>query len=376
MASIALGTPRTASTPVASDATAPSRVALLSILGFWAFYFLLNTFKMSLGDETDQLYFAQRRAIVSVAGMGLTAILWMILRAVEHGSTRRLVATVFLAAIPITYAYASINYAAFYVVAPPESVLQDIATAHAKYRSPFHMILGTAVGWYFFIVAWGVLYIALAYAAKVQHAERRAAEFRALAQTAQLRALRYQVNPHFLFNTLNVLSSLVLRQQNDEAEAMIMNLSTFFRTSLAADPEEDVSLADEIQLQQLYLEIERVRFPERLAVTIDVAPGLERAKVPGLILQPLVENAIKYGVSRSTRPVTVLIRAHANDGRLHLVVEDDGEGGEGATPGHGVGLRNVCNRLEARFGDHAGCLRGPRAGGGFRVELILPLAHD
>jgi len=165
---------------------------------------------------------------------------------------------------------------------------------------PLAMITESAVSWYFFIVAWGVLYVALSYAAKVGHAERRAAAYRSEAQAAQLRALRYQINPHFLFNTLNSLSTLVLRQRTQEAERMIMNLATFFRTSLTNDPSADVPLSDEIRMQRLYLDIEQIRFPERLSVVVDVPEELENAHVPGLILQPVVENAIKHGVARSS----------------------------------------------------------------------------
>ena len=361
----------------AADAVRVSwRVAALSIIGFWLFYFLMNSLKNWLGHMPDQLWMMERRAIVSIAGMGLSAMLCLILREADRGSTRLLLATAFLASVPITIAYATINHAAFYVVAPVESVLVELAEKPLEERNPVSMILWAASGWYFFIVAWAVLYVALSYAAKVQFAERRAAQYRAEAQTAELRALRYQVNPHFLFNTLNSLSSLVLGRREDEAERMIMNLSNFFRTSLTADPANDVSLAEEIKLQQLYLDIERVRFPERLNIEIDVPPELENARIPGLILQPLVENAIKYGVSRSTHPVTVSIAARALDGRIRLVVEDDGNTSGAPEPGHGVGLRNVCDRLDARFGRAARCESGPRKQGGWRVVLTMPLLFD
>jgi two-component system LytT family sensor kinase len=244
----------------------------------------------------------------------------------------------------------------------------------------WHQIVDAALNWYFFIVAWAILYIALSYAGKVRLAERNAAAYRAEAQSAQLRALRYQVNPHFLFNTLNSLSTLVMRQRSEEAERMIINLSNFFRTSLTTDPTEDVPLVDEIRMQRLYLDIEQVRFPERLQVVLDVPVELENAAVPGLILQPVIENAIKYGVARSTRPVTVTIRAKADEGRLLLSVEDDGvaDTGPGGQPvgkvqGNGVGLRNVCDRLAARFGADAACQYGARPNGGFAVDLAMPL---
>jgi LytS/YehU family sensor histidine kinase len=209
-------------------------------------------------------------------------------------------------------------------------------------------------------------------------AEREAAGYRAAARDAELRALRYQVNPHFLFNTLNSLSSLILKERPDEAEQMLLNLSTFFRTSLTADPTEDVPLAEEIRLQRLYLDIEAVRFPERLKVDFSVPPSLQKACVPCLILQPLVENAIKYGVSRSKRPVTVFISAREDSHGLVLTVEDDGEPvtEDNVHKGTGVGLRNVTDRLRARFGEEASCRYGALPDGGFSVTLFMPLIRN
>ncbi len=252
----------------------------------------------------------------------------------------------------------------------------DIYKEHDK--SVLAQIADQALNGYFFFAAWGALFLALSYAAAVRDAERQAASYRAAARDAELRALRYQVNPHFLFNTLNSLSTLILKDSRDEAEKMILNLSTFFRTSLTADPTEDVVLAEEIRLQRLYLDIEAIRFPDRLLVEIHVPPALEDVRVPCLILQPLVENAIKYGVSRSRRPVTLRITAREDSHGLVLSVEDDGDPlAEGEAPaGTGVGLRNVSDRLRARFGEEASCRFGPLPNGGFGVTLFMPLIRN
>jgi signal transduction histidine kinase len=244
-----------------------------------------------------------------------------------------------------------------------------------KEMSVTAQIADQAMNGYFFFIAWGALFLALSYAAAVRNAEREAANYRTAARDAELRALRYQVNPHFLFNTLNSLSSLVLKDNRDEAEQMILNLATFFRTSLTADPTEDVLLSEEIRLQRLYLDIEAVRFPQRLIVDIAIPPSLLTACVPCLILQPLVENAIKYGVSRSKRPVTVRISAREDSHGLVLTVEDDGDpmtDGESGK-GTGVGLKNVTDRLRARFGEDAACRYGPLANGGFSATIFMPL---
>ena len=362
-----------ASQPV--DRRTHVRVVILSIIGFWLFYFIFNTFRAWLGDADDQFDMATRRTVVALCGMLLSAMLWAVLRQCEHLSTTWLVSVAFLASITLSLGYAAINYTAFYLVNPAESTLIERVKYPEKDHGAWHQIVDSALGWYFFILAWAILYVALTYALKVRVAERSAAAYRAEAQTAQLRALRYQVNPHFLFNTLNSLSSLVLANRVAEAETMILNLANFFRTSLTADPTEDILLSEEMTMQRLYLDIERARFPERLLVDIDVPDALQNARVPGMLLQPLVENAIKYGVSRSTRPVSVKIRAFAEPDTLHLIVEDDGDAGGLIMPGHGVGIKNVCDRLATRFGDASACLRGPRIGGGWRVELALPLSY-
>ena len=358
----------------------PIRTAVRSIVGFWLFYFVINTVRMAIADAPSQWGMVERRVAVSLTGMLLTGLLCLFLRRLDDKPTRPIVSIAFLASLPVSFAYSFVNYAAFYIVHPLESDLKELQAMGPEKHVMWHDLVDGALTWYFFIVAWAVLYIAMSYAHKVRIAERSAAAYRAEAQTAQLRALRYQVNPHFLFNTLNSLSTLVMRQRGDEAERMIINLSNFFRTSLTTDPTEDVPLSDEIRMQRLYLDIEQVRFPERLQVVVDVPAGLEDAAVPGMILQPLIENAIKYGVARSTRPVTVAIRATASEDRLYLSVEDDGDADPGAaggpvdtTQGHGVGLRNVCDRLAARFGAEATCHYGARPRSGFGVDLAMPL---
>jgi two-component sensor histidine kinase len=232
------------------------------------------------------------------------------------------------------------------------------------------------LGRYFLLLAWAAIYLALANAQQARAAERREGDYRRAAQAAELRSLRYQVNPHFLFNTLNSLSALVLTGKQDAAERMIQTLSTFYRRSLTSDSTGDVSLEEEIGLQRLYLEIEAVRFPDRLRTVIDVPTGLLAAQVPGMILQPLVENSIKYGVAVSRHPVTVTITAGLDKGKLVLTVSDDGPGGASAQDGCGIGLANVRDRLHARFDGRASLSAGPRPEGGHATVIRLPLRED
>jgi len=239
-------------------------------------------------------------------------------------------------------------------------------------------IADSSVTWFFFFAAWSAFYLATLAQAQALGAQRRAAQAEAAARAAQVRALRYQVNPHFLFNTLNSLSSLVMTGRAEKAEEMLLALSTFFRTSLSVDPSADVTLAEEIDLQRLYLDIEKVRFPSRLRVEIDIPQELESARLPALVLQPLVENAIKYGVSPTKEKVTLRIEARPlGDGRFSITVTNTGKPGahpeRDVADSTGVGLTNVCQRLNARFGAQAKCEFGPLPKGGYQVHLTLPL---
>jgi two-component system LytT family sensor kinase len=244
-----------------------------------------------------------------------------------------------------------------------------------KYPSVEGALLYQSFYWYLFYFAWTTAYLAMCYSMTVRQHERHASLLKAQAHDAQMRALRYQINPHFLFNTLNSIATLIDEDQS-RAEAMVLNLSEFFRSSLAVDPTADVRLGDELGLQQLYLEIERVRFSDRLAFDIDCPSELAEAQVPSLILQPLVENAIKHGVSRSEAKTTIVIEARRTGDMLRIAVRDDARRAKAKRPfdqGTAVGLANVRSRLEARYGERFSLRSGALAPHGFEVSLELPL---
>ena len=351
------------------------RVALLSILGFWTFYFVLATARAAINEMPAQHEMIVRRLIVTLIAMGLTGLLCLLIHRYRTASTGRLITIAVLASIPISLAYATVNHIAFYSFPLSSQLDWDGMPMQPAHKSAFVMIGSAALEWYFFILAFAVMWIAFLYAGKVRDAERAAASYARAAQEAELKALRYQVNPHFLFNTLNSLSSLVMRGRGEEAERMILNLATFFRASLTRESAEFVPLAEELRLQLLYLDIEKVRFPERLIVKVAVPEQLMDVLVPALILQPLVENAIKYGVSRSQRPVTITIAAETMGERLEIYVRDDGEPmpGTASAQGCGVGLENVRQRLKASFGEAGTCVSGAPSAGGWLVRLGMPL---
>lgn len=353
------------------------KVAFLSVLGFWLFYFMIVTLRAAVLEFPAQGEMLWRRAVVTAFGVGITIGLYAMLRLVERRPLATRISVAFLGAIPCAFALAMFNYYVFNVY-DQGSLFEDQELYDKMMQvEPYAIVLEVAVSRFFFLVSWAMLYLALSYASEVRGAERRAARYAQAAQQAELRSLRYQVNPHFLFNTLNSLSSLVLRNRPDEAEAMIMNLSTFYRTSLTGDPLDDVPLSEEVRLQNLYLDIEAVRFPDRLVSKIDIPDSVMNCCVPGLILQPLVENAIKYGVSRAKRPVTIAITAHEAEGRLYISVSDDGDKiDDNGDHGSGIGLVNVRDRLDARFGEAAAIQWSVRDEGGFEVSLVMPVVRQ
>jgi signal transduction histidine kinase len=370
---------RPADEPGRDPGAASGRMAFASIVGFWLVYFVLATARAAVTELPAQNEMLLRRALVTLAAMALTGLLYALLRRFDEARTGRLLTVAFAASVPLAFAYATVNYIAFYGFPIAEHLdlqLEKHGGAPNMAETPLSIITASALEWYFFIAAWAVMWVALSYSAKVRRFEREAAELRQAAQAAELRALRYQVNPHFLFNTLNSLSSLVMRDRREEAEQMILNLSTFFRASLTRSGDENVPLSEEVRMQLLYLDIEKVRFPERLVVKVAVPDRLGDALVPALILQPLVENAIKYGVSRSQRPVTVTIAADQVGDKLELWVRDDGEASPTmAEAGCGVGIPNVEARLKAAYGVAGDCVAGRPSVGGWLVRLTMPLVR-
>lgn len=192
---------------------------------------------------------------------------------------------------------------------------------------------------------------------------------------ARLNALRMQLDPHFLFNALNTISSHVERDPR-LTRRMIEHLGDLLRMSLETKDRQEVPLAEEVAFLDHYLEIQRIRFGNQLEVTVDVAPEVRYAMAPSLVLQPLVENAIRHGISKRASGGTIQVSARAEEGRLVLRVEDDGAGlPQGWTLEHsaGLGLSVTRERVEALYGDEAAISVLRRPGGGTVVELKLPL---
>ena len=189
---------------------------------------------------------------------------------------------------------------------------------------------------------------------------------------ARLQALRTQINPHFLFNAMNSIAMLVRRGDGPRAVTMIAGLSDLLRDVLQDRPEQEVRLRDELAFLTRYLSVEEVRFSDRLQVAVDAEESLLDAYVPNLVLQPLVENAIKHGISRRASAGHLTISAERRNGTLALRVTDDGPGLGTEPPTEGVGLRNVRARLSHLYGGNQGLVLAQAPSGGAIVTVTLP----
>ena len=224
--------------------------------------------------------------------------------------------------------------------------------------------------------AWSALYYAINFFLQLEERNDQLQQLEVQASTAQLAMLRYQLNPHFLFNTLNSISTLVLLKQTDRANIMLSRLSSFLRYTLVNEPSGEVTLSQEVETLKLYLEIEKMRFEERLRAEFDIDPAAARACLPSLLLQPLVENAIKYAVTPKEEGAEIAVAARLAGDRVQITVSDTGPGlndsPQAPTYSTGVGLANIRDRLAQAYGlDHRFEIQ-PTAAGGFGVIIEIP----
>jgi sensor histidine kinase YesM len=235
--------------------------------------------------------------------------------------------------------------------------------------------LGAIILDFALLAAWAALYYGINYFLLLEDEIKQRETLEGQASSAQLAMLRYQLNPHFLFNTLNSISTLVLLKQTERANAMLARLSSFLRYTLANEPTAKVTLAQEVETLKLYLEIEKMRFEDRLRPHFRVQPETIGARLPSLLLQPLIENAIKYAVTPSEDGADIWINATREGHAVRLEVADNGHGEEAGLaggPSTGVGLANIRDRLAQAYGAAHGFTTRENDQGGFSVIIEIP----
>jgi two-component system LytT family sensor kinase len=346
----------------------PARVAPIAwlIAIYWiAQFVILTTMRMIWSEGMESPLFLLPRTFMALVGVGLSFAIHALHRRFVHWSWARRLALAFLAAMIAAQIHALINFLAFQVVMPKENMASSTAMT----------IVSATLQWVWTYAAISALLLTASYSDELLERERRMADLQELAHSAQLRSLRYQLNPHFMFNTLNSVAALIAGERADQAEQMVETLADFLRASLALDPNDDLTLEKELELQSLYLSIESARFSDRLTVETRLAADVRDALVPSLILQPIVENAIKHGVARNPSPSTIRIEADRRGDRLEIEVSNAvPEKGARALGGTRVGLANVARRIALRYGDE-GKLEAGLEGERFVVRLVVPVCR-
>ncbi len=235
------------------------------------------------------------------------------------------------------------------------------------------------MGAFYVLLCWSGLYFGIKYYQQLQEQTEQTLKATAAAHQAQLKMLRYQLNPHFLFNTLNAISTLILDGANEIANKSVVRLSDFLRYTLDNDPMSRVTLGSELTALDLYLEIEKVRFGDRLVVEKHIEAPAEKALVPSLILQPLIENAIKYAITPFEEGGVLRISARVQHGILVMQLSDTGPGlgnGESSHKSSGVGLKNTRERLQQLYGDDQAFTLAPNDPSGLRITINIPYTEN
>lgn len=340
-----------------------SRAFWILQAGGWSGYLILRTVSSLSNDPSVEGVIAV--IVESIVGYCLTLLLSTL-----YGYYRKLNSRITSVSLTVaTLAAATVIYA----------VLEAFTFSFIKMAEP-GITLSQVIGYMFLtftvLAGWSALYFGINFYLIVEEQADQMQRLENQASTAQLAMLRYQLNPHFLFNTLNSISTLVLLKQTERANVMLSRLSSFLRYTLANEPTAHVTVAQEMETLKLYLEIEKMRFENRLRHHFDIDPRVVKARLPSLLLQPLVENAIKYAVTPQEEGADITVTARLAGDRVHITVSDTGPGlietKSRPTLSTGVGLANIRERLAQAFGpDHRFETRS-NPGAGFSVEIEIP----
>lgn len=352
-------------------------LAIKSIFGVWGAYFLFVTSRVLYVPQSNpDALFVQRILMTSIC----ITVTWLLYRLLVMVRCKGMGAAIFMLSLPTM------------VLANYIALVDQIVFNHDAGLFDFSYLLNpvdfAAFDWayvldeaftrYFILVSWGALYLALSHSKNVQRMMVHSRELERVNRSSELRALRYQLNPHFVFNALNSVSSLIIDRQNEQAEKLVDDLADYMRAVLTGGAQDMITVEQEIAQQVRYLEIERMRFPQRLLYFVDVEPAANDWSIPALIIQPLIENAVKFGVSAADQPLNIIISARVEEDRLRISVANDGRVKIPPTQPHdraagtGTGLTNIQSRLRALYGQNASLLLANSRDGMAIATIVLP----
>ncbi|SIN66075.1 Histidine kinase [Parasphingorhabdus marina DSM 22363] len=348
-------------------------IAIGSMLAVWGTYFLFATIYVQILQPPSPARATGQYLLLTGFALATTWVLYRVLAflgsgRISSGLTVLIIPGLALALLISWFGMTFVDQQAFF---SGRFGGANLSGSLAETRAA--LLLATFV--HFLILAsWGCGYLAWSHDRATQKAMEKSRLLDRLTRESELRALRFQLNPHFVFNALNSVSSLIIDRRNSEAEQLVEQLADLMRVVLDEGQHRMTTVEKEIEQQSRYLEIEKVRFPDRLNYSCEIAVDVRDWEVPVLIIQPLVENAIKHGVAQFSGAVRVEISARRDGDRLRLVVANDGAiSGTGTEEWQaGTGLANVRERLKAVYGYEAALETGHDAEGFAVATIIVP----
>jgi two-component system, LytTR family, sensor kinase len=327
---------------------------------FWATISIINIVLQVLWDNVPLTYSILDTGTTYVLYPLLGSSIWYSIRynSLEEVSVGRLIVFHLIAASILCGIWIYISYA----------IYQPFVKDNDKYLKdglPFKIFLG-----YIMYAIYLVFFHAVNYYHSLKEKIKKESEYKALIREAELQALKSQINPHFLFNSLNSISSLTVSNP-EKAQEMVINLSTFMRYSLMNNEKEMVSFSRELENIKLYLSIEKVRFGKKLNAEFEIDANCMEAEIPNMILQPLFENAIKYGVYETTDQVTIKAICKCEGNLLKITIVNDYDSSTTKRRGEGIGLRNIKKRMEIIY-NNPDLMNVTDHKTSFEVQLIIP----
>ncbi len=303
-------------------------------------------------------------AVETLSGFVLSFIQWLFIQRVIHRTLQQTLIMSFLSAALLGLIFNVIKLACYKVI-----------VHNQQWNQAWNML--EFGGWLLFSLAtmfvWTSVFFIMLYNSKLQREHEQLLIAQSQAKDAQLEMLTYQLNPHFMFNTMNAISTLILKEENSTASEMLDKLCDFFRYSLRATKQTKSSLKDELDLLQLYLSIEKVRFGNRLKVNFDIDDDVLQCVLPNMLCQPIIENAVKYAVEPSKEGGDIFFTASKKGEQLVIEITDTGKTFEDVKrKGFGIGLRNTRSRLEVMFNGHCNVDLSHEHGKGNTVTMTMP----
>ncbi|RHW76674.1 sensor histidine kinase [Colwellia sp. RSH04] len=335
----------------------------------WLGYFLV-VFIAIIRPQFDDPNFDLTRQLINLfaetfSGFCLSYIQWQLIQRVVHLPLNKMLILSFFSSAMLGLLYNVIKLSCYKVI-----VYQQ------HWNEAWDML--EFGGWLLFSLStmfvWTSIFFIMLYNHKLQKEHAQLLRAQTLATDAQLQMLRYQLNPHFMFNTMNAISTLIYKHENDKANEMLDKLCEFFRYSLDFKAKSKTALRKELDLLELYLSIEKVRFGDRLKVVMDIADDAMHCQVPNMLLQPLVENAIKYAIEPRKEGGEITIKAYCNTERLNVQVIDNGQGiQQSKQKGFGIGISNTKARLDAMFNGNYEITLLTQPDEGVSVDISMPI---